>query len=46
MIEAGLAWIFLIAGLVSDEPIAFVASGAFAIAGQICRIADRMGGKK
>ena len=42
MFECFLAWVFLIAGIVFKEPLAFIASGAFAIATQVSRIVDRM----
>lgn len=46
MVEGWLAWFLLIAGLLSDAPTACIAAGAFAIAAQLSRIADRMDGKK
>lgn len=45
MTEALLAWGLLIAGIVCNEPLAFIASGAFATAAQISRIVDRMDDK-
>ena len=46
MFECFLAWVLLIAGIVCNEPLAFIASGAFAVATQISRIVDRMDGEK
>lgn len=46
MTEAIFAWVLLISGIVYREPLAYIASAAFAVAAQISRIVDRMDGKK
>ena len=43
MIESILAWVFLIVGIASEEPVLIVASAGFAIAGQICSSRNKDG---
>lgn len=46
MIEAGLAWILLLVGIISHESGWYIAAAGFAIAAQVSRIADAMKGSK
>jgi hypothetical protein len=41
MIEAILAWVCLFVGIVELDALWFIASGAFAIASQICMLRER-----
>lgn len=45
MFECIMAWVLLIGGIIYKEPLAYIASGAFAIATQISRVIDRMDDK-
>ena len=46
MIEACVAWFCLFIGVISCNPLWYIASGAFATACQIWRLVDKKEGKK
>lgn len=45
MIECFVAWFCLFIGIFSGNPQWYIASGVFAVATQICRIANKKEGK-